>query len=66
MQLTAGMRQGRLKSPLGAAKQWVVRPKDARCDQLARSLSVSPLLAQVLINRGITELPLHRLFSDLS
>jgi single-stranded-DNA-specific exonuclease len=36
-------------------RQWVVRPKDARCDQLARKLSVSPLLAQVLINRGITD-----------
>jgi single-stranded-DNA-specific exonuclease len=36
-------------------KQWVVRPKDARCDQLARKLSISPLLAQVLINRGITD-----------
>ena len=59
MQLTAGMRQSRLKSPVpygaGAARQWVIRPKDARCDQLARSLLVSPLLAQVLINRGITD-----------
>ena len=55
MQLTAGMRQGKLKRPLGAMRQWVIRPKDARRDQLARKLSVSPLLAQVLINRGITD-----------
>ncbi len=55
MQLTAGMRQGRLKRPLGTARYWVVRPKDARRDQLAKKLSISPLLAQVLINRGVTD-----------
>ncbi len=39
-------------------KQWVVRPPDppgADSAQLAKSLKVSPLLAQVLINRGITD-----------
>ena len=36
-------------------KQWVIQPPDQRCEQLAKSLRVSPLLAQVLINRGITE-----------
>ncbi len=36
-------------------KQWVIRPKDDRSVQLAKSLKVSPLLAQVLINRGITD-----------
>ncbi len=35
--------------------QWVVRPADDRVDSLARSLRISPLVAQVLINRGITE-----------
>jgi single-stranded-DNA-specific exonuclease len=35
-------------------RQWIIKPPDARCEQLARSLKVSPLLAQVLINRGIT------------
>lgn len=37
------------------AKQWIVSPCDSRCEELARSLKVSPLLAQVLINRGITD-----------
>jgi single-stranded-DNA-specific exonuclease len=42
---------------LGAPKkQWVVQPVDERSAQLARSLKVSPLLAQVLINRGITDI----------
>jgi len=36
-------------------RQWVIQPPDDRCEQLAKSLKVSPLLAQVLINRGITE-----------
>ncbi len=36
-------------------KQWAIRPPDDRSEQLARSLKVSPLLARVLINRGITD-----------
>jgi len=35
-------------------RQWVIEPPDERCEPLAKSLKVSPLLAQVLINRGIT------------
>jgi len=36
-------------------RQWVIEPADDRREQLAKSLNVSPLLAQVLINRGITD-----------
>jgi len=36
-------------------KHWVICPPDDRSTQLAKSLKVSPLLAQVLINRGITD-----------
>lgn len=36
-------------------KQWVIRPRDSRSQELARSLKVSRLLAQLLINRGIRE-----------
>ncbi len=36
-------------------KQWVVRTSDERCTQLAKSLKVSTLLAQLLINRDITD-----------
>ena len=36
-------------------KQWVIRAPDERTVGLAKSLKVSPLLAQVLINRGITD-----------
>ena len=35
-------------------RQWVIEPADDRRQQLAESLNVSPLLAQVLINREIT------------
>jgi single-stranded-DNA-specific exonuclease len=35
-------------------KDWAVRPPDERSAELAKSLKVSPLVAQVLINRGIT------------
>jgi single-stranded-DNA-specific exonuclease len=34
---------------------WVIPPASERVEQLARSLKVSPLVAQVLVNRGITE-----------
>ena len=37
-------------------KQWVIRPPDGRSRELARSVKVSPLLAQLLINRGVTEM----------
>ncbi|UCG48157.1 MAG: single-stranded-DNA-specific exonuclease RecJ [Phycisphaerales bacterium] len=36
-------------------KQWIIKPPDERSAQLARSLNVSTVLAQVLINRGITD-----------
>jgi len=36
-------------------KQWLIQPADERCAHLARSLKISPLLAQVLINRGVTD-----------
>lgn len=35
-------------------KQWAIKPVCDRSAELAQSLKVSPLLAQVLINRGIT------------
>ncbi|MHC4685424.1 MAG: single-stranded-DNA-specific exonuclease RecJ [Planctomycetota bacterium] len=36
-------------------KHWVIHAPDDRCAQFAKSLKVSPLLAQILINRGITD-----------
>ena len=33
--------------------QWIIRPWDERVESFALSLKVSPLLAQVLLNRGI-------------
>ena len=35
--------------------EWVVPRADDRVGALAQSLKISPLVAQVLINRGITE-----------
>jgi len=35
--------------------QWSICPADGRAKALAESLGVSPLLAQVLVNRGITD-----------
>ena len=37
-------------------KQWVIRPSDNRAAGLAKSLKVSSLLAQVLINRGVMDI----------
>jgi single-stranded-DNA-specific exonuclease len=45
----------RLLSARTRQKQWVIHPPDDRSVQLAKSLKVSPLLAQVLINRAITD-----------
>ena len=36
-------------------RQWVIQPPDDHSRQLAKSLKISPLLAQILINRGITD-----------
>jgi single-stranded-DNA-specific exonuclease len=67
MQLSARTQEATKSAPLRALrqadkvhlpapkKQWVVKPSDDRSTQLAKSLKVSPLLAQVLINRGITD-----------
>jgi len=44
-----------LSARMQQKKQWVISPPDERAGQLARSLKVSPLLAQVLINRRITD-----------
>ncbi len=38
-----------------AEKSWLITPPDPRTDRLAKSLRVSPLLAQLLINRGVTD-----------
>jgi single-stranded-DNA-specific exonuclease len=38
-----------------ADKTWIISPADPRADQLAKSLKVSPLLAQLLINRDVTD-----------
>ena len=36
-------------------KRWVIQPRHARAGQLAKALKVSPVVAQVLINRGVTD-----------
>ncbi|MCK5473319.1 MAG: single-stranded-DNA-specific exonuclease RecJ [Planctomycetes bacterium] len=36
-------------------KEWIIQPWSNETPQLAKSLKVSPLLAQVLINRGIND-----------
>ncbi|MHC4335630.1 MAG: single-stranded-DNA-specific exonuclease RecJ, partial [Planctomycetota bacterium] len=43
-------------------KQWLIRSDDPKAAQLARSLKVSPLLAQVLINRGVTDVQTASVF----
>ncbi|MFH1371500.1 MAG: single-stranded-DNA-specific exonuclease RecJ [Planctomycetota bacterium] len=36
-------------------KTWIITPSDARAGELAKSLKVSPLVAQLLINRGVAD-----------
>ncbi|MHC4363833.1 MAG: single-stranded-DNA-specific exonuclease RecJ [Planctomycetota bacterium] len=43
-------------------KQWVIAPADHRSPQLAKALKVSPLLAQVLVNRGAPDADTASLF----
>ncbi len=46
------------KMPVAAGTQknsWVIAPIDERVEPLARALRIVPLVAQVLLNRGITE-----------
>ncbi len=37
------------------SREWVIHPSDDRSIHLAKSLNISPLLAQVLINRTVTD-----------
>jgi len=46
----------------GLSKQWMVKPADDRAAQIAKSLNTSALLAQLLINRGITDAGAGRAF----
>ncbi|HIJ52419.1 MAG TPA: single-stranded-DNA-specific exonuclease RecJ [Planctomycetes bacterium] len=67
MQPTARMQKAAKPAPVRALREshkvrlpgpktkWVIRPTDDRSRRLAKSLKVSPLLAHVLINRGITD-----------
>ena len=49
-------RTKQMPSPAGMQKtEWVVPPVDGRTEQLAKSLKISPLIAQLLVNRGIFE-----------
>jgi single-stranded-DNA-specific exonuclease len=44
--------------PLSAKTQqtlWIIPPTDGRAEPLAKALRIAPLVAQVLLNRGITE-----------
>ena len=48
----------RAQMPASARTQkndWIIPPIDGRAEALATSLKISPLVAQVLVNRGITE-----------
>lgn len=42
--------------------QWIIRPADNRAGGLAEVLRVSPLLSQVLLNRGITQAQIGHAF----
>ena len=69
MQISARTQTKRLPEPLltpeyrersrtrrpAQKKQWVIAPPDPQAAHLAKSLKVSPLLAQVLINRRVTD-----------
>jgi single-stranded-DNA-specific exonuclease len=43
-------------------RQWELRPPDSRSLHIAKSLKVCPLLAQVLINRGVTDVDAGAVF----
>ncbi len=56
MQFSAGMQSAMSKRRRTACrKQWIVNPLSKEAAALARSLNVSSLLAQILINRGVTD-----------
>jgi len=40
----------------GSTKKWIVQPMADNCTEFAKQLKISPLLAQTLINRGITDI----------
>jgi len=49
------------------SKRWEIRKKDGELQRfLARELSISPLISQLLINRDITDLPQAKMFLSAS
>jgi single-stranded-DNA-specific exonuclease len=48
------LKSGKIRSET-KKKQWIIRAPHPDADEFAKSLKVSPLLAQVLLNRGITD-----------
>ena len=49
-------RNEKMPAAVGTQKNlWVIPPVDERIEPLARSLRIAPLVAQVLLNRGIAE-----------
>ncbi|MBN1796144.1 MAG: single-stranded-DNA-specific exonuclease RecJ [Sedimentisphaerales bacterium] len=58
MQSVAGMHKKlrTSKASKNAARQWIITPANDCCEQLAKSLKISPIVAQVLLNRGINDI----------
>ncbi|MGD9110493.1 MAG: single-stranded-DNA-specific exonuclease RecJ, partial [Phycisphaerales bacterium] len=58
MQTVAGKRtrnKPALMAVKTAAKQWNIKPLHSRVKSLARELKIAPIVAQALLNRGITD-----------
>ena len=54
-QATALRQRSRAHSAASPKKQWLIHPKNPEAAELAKSLKISPLTAQVLINRRIID-----------
>ncbi len=57
MRSVAGMHAHTRKSKVlkNASKQWMITGPNSQRDSLAQSLKISPIVAQVLLNRGISD-----------
>src|SRR4030042_5737975 len=63
MQFGAGMQIGKTRNrSVNSKKEWIIKSPSREVEQLARSLKISPLLAQILINRGIKDSSLGHTF----
>src|SRR4051794_8463939 len=60
----ASHRSARVGAVLGVPSRWILSPPDPRAGALGQALGLSPLTAQLLLNRGVVDAELARRYLE--